>query len=677
MEIWNLVFIQFNAQTDGTFSPLKSKHVDTGIGLERVAGIVKTTENFSSFSQNPSNYGSDLFTYLFEKISALSKKIYRGTVAQSRETLSEQEKIDFAFRVIADHVRALTFAIADKILPGNEGRHYVLRRILRRAVMFAKRLALPRSSLTSLADAVVDYMAPPFPELGQQREMILKTIAAEEAMFEKTLDRGMALLEEVCSRSKHNKIDGRDAFTLYDTYGFPLDLTQLIARERGFSVEEEGFQRELEKQRERARQAQKKSQVVVALRGQAAATEFVGYEQMENVDAKILQIFQDGDALYLITDRTPFYAEMGGEVGDTGSCIRRGESIKILNTIQDARGNILHKVWPGVQLAVGDAIILNVDTERRLEIQRHHSATHLMHTALREVLGLHVKQSGSRVDACGLHFDFNHFSALSQEELGAVEAFVNRAILQNLPVTKTEMPFAQVPGHCIAHFSEKYGERVRVVAIGEVSMELCGGCHVNASGELGFFKIVREGAIAAGMRRMEAVVGQAAWKYIGQHFAIVNALEREFSVKNDEILVKIEQLQSVKSATEHRLRAVLQKNNQKIFEEICRNSTSKQGLKKVTGIFEIENANDLRFWTNLAANQEKCDIVIFAGNLAKNATVAVGCSRDAIDKNHSASTVAKRIAEKLQGKGGGSPVFGMVNVERRIGAQELDALNFL
>ncbi|MDR1366674.1 MAG: alanine--tRNA ligase [Puniceicoccales bacterium] len=674
IEIWNLVFMQFNAQADGTFVPLKNKHVDTGMGLERVAGIVKTTNNFSNFSQHPSNYDSNLFTYIFDKITTLCGKTYRGTVAANRESMVEQEKIDFAFRVIADHIRALTFAIGDGILPGNEGRHYVLRRILRRAIIFAKRLQFPVGNFTTLGEVVIGQMASIFPELQRNRKIILETIGAEEAMFEKTLDRGILLLEDIFLRTRDGEISGHDAFTLYDTYGFPFDLTQLMAKERGLKINEKSFQNELEMQRKRARDAQKKSQIAVADEVLNGATQFIGYGELEGVEAEILQIIPTEDATFFVVNRTPFYGEMGGEVGDTGSLFFDGRTIPIADTLRNAQGTFLHKIAQDTALNIGEKIILNVNISRRMEIQRHHTATHIMHGALRKILGDHIKQCGSYVGERGLRFDFNHFAALTQGELGFIEDFVNTIILKNLSVTAKEVPFKEIPAACIAHFNEKYGEIVRVLSIGDVSMELCGGCHVSSTGQLGIFKIVKESAIAAGIRRIEAVVGRAAKEYVDRHVTLVNELERQFSAKNDEVLMKIKQLQQAKNSLERRLRTILEKNNRQIFNEVCRQAICENDLKKARGVFEIETHNDLRSLGTLAVKKEACDIAILAGNLAEGAVITVNCSPKGVEKNYDASRIAQQIAEKFGGKGGGNPAFATVNVPKKLEFSDLESL---
>ncbi|MDR0417851.1 MAG: alanine--tRNA ligase [Puniceicoccales bacterium] len=674
IEIWNLVFMQFNAQADGTFIPLKSKHVDTGMGLERVAGIIKTTNNFSNFSSYPSNYNSDLFIGIFDKITALCGKTYQGTVATNCESMVEQEKIDFAFRVIADHIRALTFAIGDGILPGNEGRHYVLRKILRRAIIFAKRLRFPVGNFTILAEVVIEQMAPIFPELQCNRKIILETIGAEEVMFEKTLNRGIVLLEDIFSRTKDGEISGHDAFTLYDTYGFPFDLMQLIAKERGLKINEKNFQDELEMQKKRARDAQKKSQIVVTDEVLNGATQFIGYGEFEGIEAEILQIIPTNDATFLVVDRTPFYGEMGGEVGDTGSLFSGGQTIPIVDTLRNSQGTFLHKTVRNVALNIGEKVTLNVNIARRMEIQRHHTATHIMHEALRKILGGHIKQCGSYVSECGLRFDFNHFTALTQNELRSVEDFVNTIILKNLSVTAKEVPFKEIPAACIAHFNEKYGEMVRVLSIGDISMELCGGCHVSSTGELGIFKIAKESAIAAGIRRIEAVVGHTAKEYVDCHIALVNELERQFSAKNDEVLMKIQHLRQTKNSLERRLRTILEKNNRQIFNEVCQRAIYENDLKKIHGVFEIETHNDLRSLGTLAIKKEVCDIAILAGNLLEGAVVTVNCSPKGVEKNYDASRIAQQIAEKFGGKGGGNFAFATVNVPQKLESFDLDSL---
>ncbi|UPA28555.1 MAG: alanine--tRNA ligase [Verrucomicrobiota bacterium] len=669
IEIWNLVFMQFNALGNGEFSDLAAQNVDTGMGLERVAGIFKTTKNFTDFSQKPSNYDSDLFDYIFQKIAQLSGTTYHGMVAKDRQKMSEQEKIDFAYRVIADHIRALTFSIADGILPGNEGRHYVLRRILRRAVIFAKKINLPVGSFAQLAECVIEKMSPVFSELSICREIVLKTITTEETMFEKTLHRGMALLEERLGQTHSKMIRGSDAFLLYDTYGFPLDLTQLIAQERGFAVDEVGFQEALEAQRERARNAQKKSKIAVSETSSETTTKFVGYTQMEGVAAKIQQIIRQEEGVLVMTDCTPFYGEMGGEIGDTGTIVCNGKTIPVIDALRDAQGNILHKVVDAEGLLVGDEVTLNIDVVRRREIQRHHTATHLLHAALRHILGDHVKQSGSFVGDHGLRFDFNYFVALKPEELTAVEAFVNQRILDNIPVTSEEKPFDAIPKNCIAHFREKYGERVRVLSIGDQSVELCGGCHAAATGELGIFKIVKESAIAAGIRRIEAVVGHSAITYLNHKLKTLALVGQKLSVSDGEIPQKLQQIQDERKSQERRLASVLQVQNQKTLEEVFQNAQQRKDLTWITGCFEVVSAKDLK--SLIHTTVPRSDVAIFIGNLAQGSLAMVHCSPKAIAQGYKASALIDSWTQRLTGKGGGSDHFGTASFEKRLLTEDI------
>lgn len=675
IEIWNLVFMQFNAQADGQFVTLKEKHVDTGMGFERVVGIANRTKQFTDFSKSPSNYDSDLFRYIFDELEHLSGKSYKGTVAASREHLSEQEKIDFAFRVLADHLRALTFAIADGILPSNEGRHYVLRRILRRAAVFARWIDLPAGSFNQVGSRIIEEMSSIFPELMERRAIILTTIQAEERMFEKTLGRGITLLEGMFTKlekAQERVLLGADVFLLYDTYGFPFDLTQLMAKERGFKVDEIGFQAALEEQRERARRAQKKEQITVTNTEADLQTQFIGYDQQEKVQAKVVQVLPQKKGCLVIVDKTPFYGEMGGEVGDTGTLRFRDQTFEIIDTLRDTQGNSLHKISQTLALSVGDEVELTVDVGRRKEIQRHHTATHLLHAALRKILGTHVKQNGSFVSDRGLRFDFNHFAALKKEEIEAIEQFVNDAILDNLPVSTQEMSFRDIPEGCVAFFNEKYGEIVRVVSVDDVSMELCGGCHAHTTGELGLFKIVKESAIAAGIRRIEAVVGEACRTCVNRRFDILDRLANQYAVKDEEIIPKIHQQEEKQSATERRLRSVLALQNQQKLDQIHKQISIDGDLKMVKGVFEVESANDLRSLSSQAMKQFGADIVIFAGNLIESSIIAVTCSEKAVNSGKVASTLIAKVAETLGGKGGGNQKFGMANIPHRLQEGDLN-----
>ena len=522
IEIWNHVFIQFNANADGTFSPLAARHVDTGMGFERVAGIYATTKGFTDFSADPSNYAADVFAPLFAKIAALSGKTYARTVPTKREGLTEKESTDVAFRVLSDHARTISCAIADGILPGNEGRNYVIRRILRRGILYGKKLGLNTGFFEQLVTPVVDSLGHVFPELKQQQDMIRRVIRSEEESFGRTLDRGLQIFTKSAAAGK---ISGASAFELYDTYGFPLDMTQLLATERGLTVDTIEFEKLMDQQRERARAAQKKEIVVAATEGEATdikPTKFIGYTET-TATAQVLEVLKTEKDTFLVFDQTPFYAEMGGQAGDSGTTTINGQTLTIVDCIKDKSGRYLHKLSADSvaagkgEIAVDVKATLTVYAARRLDISRHHSAAHLIHWALRKVLGSHVRQAGTSKTADRLRFDFSHFEAATAEQLREIEQLVNAKVIENAGVEVYETEFDQKPADTLAFFGDKYGKIVRVVDIGGYSRELCGGTHVTTTGEIGVIKIVAEMAIAAGTRRIEAVAGAPAYALLYAH----------------------------------------------------------------------------------------------------------------------------------------------------------------
>ncbi|NBV39296.1 MAG: alanine--tRNA ligase, partial [Verrucomicrobia bacterium] len=519
MEIWNLVFIQFNANPDGTFSPLPARHVDTGMGFERVAGIIQCTKNFKDFSGTISNYESDVFAPLFRRLEELSGKKYASTLpAPGSAGANEQEKIDVAFRVIADHIRTLSFAIADGIQPGNSDRNYVLRRILRRAVRYGRTLGLKGGFFHKLVEVLAETMGDIFPEIRTRKNIVAEVIRTEEESFNRTLDKGIALFEEEANKLKAGGvITGALAFRLYDEQGFPLDLTQLMARERGLTVDTTGFEKLMEEQRARARAAQKKEVITLSEIKADHPTTFVGYDQTETT-AKVLQVAKVKNRSVVILDRSVCYAEMGGQVGDTAVIRQGGREWRVTDT-QKSGQTILHFIEGDEAPETGAAVEISLDQTRRAAIQRHHTVTHLLHWALHEVVSAEASQKGSSVDAEKLSFDFNG-QALTPHQIAEMERLVNARILSNEPVSWSEVSYAQVKGRpdIMQFFGDKYGESVRVVQVGGQpsklngwSMELCAGTHVRSTGEIGLFRIVAESAIAAGVRRIEAVAGLAAY----------------------------------------------------------------------------------------------------------------------------------------------------------------------
>jgi alanyl-tRNA synthetase len=567
IEIWNLVFIQFNANPDGSFTPLPQRHVDTGMGFERAVAIIQGTKNLTDFSGTISNYATDIFRPIFDDLEKLSGKKYGSTIpvvgrlcetptadTAVLQNQTDQEKIDIAFRVIADHIRALSFAIADGIIPSNEGCGYVLRRILRRAVRYGRTLGFHEPFFFKLVDVVAKTMGDVFPEIRSEKSKIKETIHREEEAFSKTLDKGVEIFEgtleamptmgeayadvQTSEGTKYLPVvfPAGSAFDLYDTYGFPLDLTELMAREHGLTVDVAGFEKLMDQQRDRGRRAQKREEISVE-EGELEMepTKFLGYDFLE-AEAVVETVLpgKKSDEVNIVVDRTPFYAEMGGQVGDRGLLHVPGHDwtevgqLRVIDT--QKRGDVfVHRttLLQGRAPEPGEAVRISVDADRRKLIQGHHTVTHLLHWALHEVVSKDAVQKGSYVGPEKLTFDFSSAPLAPQQER-AVEKLVNEKIAENAPVSWTEIPFVEAKQRkdIIQFFGEKYGDTVRVLQIGGApralngySMELCGGTHVRATGEIGPFRIVREEAIAAGTRRIEAVAGDAARAWAKQEAA--------------------------------------------------------------------------------------------------------------------------------------------------------------
>jgi alanyl-tRNA synthetase len=528
IEIWNLVFIQFNANPDGTFSPLPAQHVDTGMGFERVASIIQGTKQFTDFANAKiSNYETDVFRPIFDEIERLTGRKYGCTLPKPNAQgqiipTTEQEKIDVAFRVIGDHLRTLSFAIADGILPGNSDRNYVLRRILRRGVRYGRTLGFTEPFFAQLVPTLARTMGDIFPELRTRQGVIEQTLRNEEISFNRTLDKGIHLFEceaELLMAKPENErsISGEFAFKMYDEQGFPIDLTELMARERGFAVEREGFETLMEAQRERARRAQKRTVIELSEVESKEPTRFDGFERLE-LETEVTEVVTIKDRTALVFPTSVCYAEMGGQVGDTATLSGGGGIWRVVNT-QKIGNTWLHFLDGPDAPTTGTRVTLTVDAARRRAIERHHTVTHLLHWALHEVASREATQKGSAVNPEKLTFDFNS-EPLSAGQLRDIEKLVNERILENAQVSATELPHAAVKGRpdIMQFFGDKYGETVRVVQIGGspavldgYSMELCGGTHTRATGEIGLFRILSEGAIASGVRRIEAVAGLEAY----------------------------------------------------------------------------------------------------------------------------------------------------------------------
>jgi alanyl-tRNA synthetase len=549
IEIWNLVFIQYNAEADGSFRELPAKHIDTGMGFERACSIIQGTKRFTDFSNKPSNYATDVFMPIFRKLEELSGKTYSNiypALGADRSAFTEEMKDAIAFRVIADHLRTLSFSIADGIMPGNNGRNYVLRRILRRAVRYGRQLGFSgeKPFFGALVETLVSEMGSVFPELKNRQDTVRATLEQEEASFNQTLDRGLKRFENALPEVKDNTLSGDVAFQLYDTYGFPIDLTELLCGERGIQVDMPKFEELMEEQREGSKGT--KLVIVRALDiSTDVATEFTGFDD-DSVEATVLEIHPQDDALFVITDKTVFYAEMGGQSGDTGTLVLSGNEIPITGVQQVGKARA-HIVDSSVAVKAGDKVTLKLDTVRRRPIEAHHTATHLLHWALHEVVSKDAAQQGSSVDENRLRFDFNS-GAVTPDQIAAMEEKVNAAIKADDAVSWKEVPHASIKGRedIMQFFGDKYGDLVRVVQIGGgrgdltgYSMELCGGTHVRNTGEIGLFKIKSEGAIASGVRRIEAVCGEAAWAYLNEAVekwdADLKAAREKLKAANDKL----------------------------------------------------------------------------------------------------------------------------------------------
>ncbi len=671
IEIWNHVFIQFNANADGTFAPLAAKHVDTGMGFERVAGIYATTNGFKDFSAEPSNYNADVFQPTLDKLARLSGKTYTRSVPTKRDALSNQEQIDIAFRVLADHARCVSCAIADGILPGNEGRNYVIRRILRRGIMYGRKsLNLKPGDFTALIDPVVASLGSVFPELHTQRTMIERAIRAEEESFGKTLDKGLAIFTAEVTALRATKtatpqvIPGAIAFSLYDTYGFPLDMTQLLATEHGLTVDAAGFEQLMEEQRGRGRAARKTDVIVASTEGEAvaAATKFTGYaiDSSHTTSAQLIDVVKTEKDAYLVFDQTPFYAEMGGQVGDSGHAVISGTKFELVDCVKDKSGRYLHKLAPNNALpAIGAAAALQIDWDRRRAISRHHSGAHLIHWALRKMLGTHVRQFGTHKTPDRMRFDFTHFEALTHAQIKECEQLINAKVIDNAPVISAEIDYDKKPADALAFFGDKYGKRVRLVDIGGYSKELCGGTHVATTGEIGVIKIVAEMAIAAGTRRIEAVCGQAALDYIATKEAALATVSTRLNAGVQDVVQKFELVLTHQKELELKLKAFEAKASAALAEELARTAVTRDGLQWVSAVVVTDSPETLRSLGSQVLHKIEHGVVQLGANFDGKVSLVAYCSPAAIKAGHQAGKLIAALTAKLGGKGGGKPDFAM------------------
>ncbi len=658
-EIWNLVFMQYERFADGAMKPLPAPSIDTGMGLERVAAVIQGKR---------SNYDTDLFTALIA-----------GTAELARVPYGEGGENDVSLRVIADHLRSSAFLVGDGVYPSNEGRGYVLRRIMRRMIRHARLLGVSEPFAFRLVPLLSELMADAHPVLADRREIITASIRREEETFLSTLDRGMNLLDAEIAGRKEKVLPGEIVFRLYDTYGFPPDLTALIARDRGFDVDDEGFRGEMEKQKERSRGASDFS----AREGLAVATEsptdFTGYGELA-CDATVVEAVAAGEGRYaLVLDRTPFYAESGGQVGDRGVIAGSGGRFLVEKTEKTPRGVFLHVGRPGEGdglPAPGTVVRAEVDREARLATERNHTATHLLHAALRRVLGDHVQQSGSLVGPERLRFDFSHFQAMTPEEIAAVEREINRGVVSDLPLVVRILPIEEAKKlGAMAFFGDKYGELVRVVSVeghpdydalapaqGEpvvASREFCGGCHVRRVGEIGPVKIVSESAIASGMRRIEAVTGTGAADFIGRRDAILARAGARLSAPAEEFPERIEKLMEEQKRQQKEIARLRSELAIEKSREGLANAETIGGIAVAALFIEDLDAATLRTVSERMVKSLGSGVVVLGSNPAdesgqRKAVLCVQVSRDVTAKVKAGDLVGK-LARICGGGGGGRP----------------------
>jgi alanyl-tRNA synthetase len=647
IEIWNNVFMQFNRDEDGVMHPLPKPSVDTGMGLERIAAVLQHVH---------SNYEIDLFVNLLNAAKAAVDGAGAGNCDANSPSL----------KVIADHIRACSFTVADGVIPGNAGRGYVLRRITRRAIRHGYKLGARAPFFHKIVAALVQEMGEAYPELKANQARVTEVLKQEEERFFQTITNGMEILESALANSS-KVIDGETAFKLHDTFGFPLDLTADVCRERGVTVDEAGFEVAMNRQRDQARAAGK-FKMAQGLEYSGAPTVFHGYDTLNKDSAKVLALYVDGsqvssikagDSAVLVLDNTPFYAESGGQVGDAGELRNQSSLFEVEDTLKIQADVFGHhgQVLEG-EIKVGDQLNAKVNAERRARTIRHHSATHLMHKALREVLGAHVQQKGSLVDADKTRFDFTHTAAMTPEQIAQVEQLVNAEILANAATSAKVMSLddAQKTGAMML-FGEKYGESVRVLEIGS-SKELCGGTHVQRTGDIGIFKILSESGVAAGIRRVEAITGDRALTYLQKLDTQINQLALSLKATPSDLAQRITQLQDHARSLEKELERLGSKLAASQGDELMSQAVEVNGVKILAALLEGADAKVLRETLDQLKNKLKSAAIVLASVQDGKVQLAAGVTADTIAKVK-AGDLVNHVAQQVGGKGGGKPDMAM------------------
>jgi len=650
LEIWNLVFMQFNRDADGKMTPLPKPSIDTGLGLERMVSIIQDV---------PTNYDTDLILPIMKKAQDLSEK-----------KIGESKEADVAMKVIADHSRAAAFLIGDGVFPSNEGRGYVLRRIMRRAIRYGRNIGLTKPFLHETASVVFDIMKGAYPELNEASAFITNVIKNEEVRFSETLDNGLKLLNDTLSEIKakgENEVPGNIIFKLYDTFGFPVDIVRDVVRDEKMTLDMKGFDEAMDDQRTRSRSVSTFSGVGDAykkLSAQGIKIEFTGYDK-KTCDSKVLLLVENeeevkeasaGNNIEIVTEATPFYGEAGGQAGDTGVITGKDLEIKVSNTIKDPTGLVIHKgkIVSG-KIKKGETVTLSVDNDKRKSTECSHTATHILHAVLRRVLGDHVKQAGSLVAPGRLRFDFSHFSMIDTQTLDKIESLVNDRIRENISVGTEEMDAEEAfKTGATALFEEKYGDRVRVVSLADFSKELCGGTHTERSGNIGLFKILGESSVASGVRRIEALTGGAAVEYVQENLKIVWDTARLVKEKPEVVPQRIEKILTDQKTLEKEIGKLKAKIAAKSTDDAKEDIKTVNGIKVIIKKVAVDSTAALRDLADKFKDKIKSGIVVLGSAAGSKVLLIVVVSKDLVDRYH-AGNIVKQVAAVVGGGGGGRP----------------------
>ncbi|MED1726033.1 alanine--tRNA ligase [Brevibacillus parabrevis] len=653
LEVWNLVFSQFNHNPDGTYTPLPKKNIDTGMGLERMASIIQGVDN---------NFETDLLFPLIEQTSAISGVKYKTS-----------PELDVALKVIADHARTVVFAIGDGALPSNEGRGYVIRRLLRRAVRMGKKLGVEKPFLYSLTETVGTMMGEFYPEVVEKRAFIEKVIRAEEERFHETLNDGLAILSDMVKAAKDSgqtQLSGQDVFKMYDTYGFPVDLTEDFANEQGLSVDRDGFDKAMEEQRERARAARQDVDSMQIQGGPLSeltvTSQFVGYTELVATgkveaiifDNQLVEEAEEGQTVQVILDQTPFYAESGGQINDEGYLVSDSVKARVTDVQKGPMGQNVHSVIVEAgTLRKGDTVRAEVNREARLAITKNHTATHLLHQALKDVLGTHVNQAGSLVAPERLRFDFTHISAITAEELERIEAIVNEKVWENLTVEISNKALAEAKAMgAMALFGEKYGDVVRVVKVGDYSLELCGGCHVNNTAEIGLFKLVSESGIGAGTRRIEAVTGRGAYQFLNQQFTTLKEVAHALKAPVlAEAPARVEGLQQQLKEVQRENESLRAKLGNIEAASLTDQLKQVDGMNVLAARVSASDMDNLRGMVDELKNKLGSAVIVLGSVDGEKVNLVAGVTKDLMDQGVHAGKIIKEVATRCGGGGGGRP----------------------